>query len=109
VLDVLFASFALTMNIADHTTMNSTTNMSTTNMSTTDTGAYAVQYLNGAQKNPDDPHHLLLSMALKHFAGYQAETDRFTSNYKFSEFDLHDTYLKPFAMGFQQERCGFLS
>lgn len=63
-------------------------------------GAYAIEYVKGAQMNQEDPFHIQLSMALKHFAGYQSETNRFVSNFNFSEFDLIDTYLKPFEMGF---------
>jgi beta-glucosidase len=41
-------------------------------------------------------------MALKHYAGYESETNRFVSNFSFSAFDLLDTYLKPYEMGFTQ-------
>jgi beta-D-xylosidase 4 len=65
-------------------------------------GAYAIEYVKGAQESPDDPKHIMLSMALKHFAGYQSETNRMASNFAFSAFDLLDTYLKPYEMGFKE-------
>jgi beta-glucosidase-like glycosyl hydrolase len=63
---------------------------------------YAEEYVRGAQESDDDPSHLQLAMSLKHFAGYQAETNRFGSNFNFSLFDLVDTYLPPFARGFSK-------
>lgn len=65
-------------------------------------GVYAIEYVKGAQMNEDDPFHIQLSMALKHYAGYESETNRFVSNFSFSAFDLLDTYLKPYEMGFTQ-------
>ncbi len=63
-------------------------------------GVYATEYVKGAQESADDPAHLQVAMSLKHFAGYQAETNRFASNFAFSAYDLFDTYLVPFAAGF---------
>ena len=68
-------------------------------------GAYAVEYVQGAQESPDDPSHLMLSMALKHYAGYESETNRMASNFAFSAFDLLDTFLVPYAMGFKDGRA----
>jgi beta-D-xylosidase 4 len=65
-------------------------------------GSYAIEYVKGAQLNEEDPFHIQLSMALKHFAGYQSETNRFVSNFSFSTFDLLDTFLKPFELGFKE-------
>ena len=65
-------------------------------------GAYATEYVRGAQQSEADPAHLQLAMSLKHFAGYQEETNRFASNFSFSMFDLIDTYLVPFAAGFRK-------
>ena len=66
-------------------------------------GQYAIEYVRGAQEGPEDPSRLQLAMSLKHFAGYQSETNRFASNFTFSEFDLQDTYLVPFAAGFSPQ------
>ena len=65
-------------------------------------GQYAIQYVHGAQENADDPSRLMLSMALKHFAGYQSETNRFDSDFAFSAFDLLDTFLVPYESGFMR-------
>jgi beta-glucosidase-like glycosyl hydrolase len=65
-------------------------------------GEYAIQYVHGAQENADDPSHIMLSMALKHFAGYQSETNRFDSDFAFSAFDLLDTFLVPYESGFMR-------
>ena len=55
------------------------------------------RYVRGAQESADDPDHLLLSMALKHFAGYESEANRFASNFAFSNFDMLDTFLVPYV------------
>ena len=63
-------------------------------------GAYAVEYIRGAQEG-EDPAHLMLSLGVKHYALYQEETQRFSSNQNVSNFDLLDTYLVPYAMSFR--------
>ncbi len=73
---------------------------------------YAEEYVRGAQESEDDPAHLQLAMSLKHFAGYQAETNRFASSFNFSMLDLIDTFLPPFARGFSKgnsvgSMCGY--
>ena len=68
-------------------------------------GVYAEEYVKGAQESDDDPHRLQLAMSLKHFAGYQAETGRLSSDFNFSLFDLVDTYLPPFARGFSKGKA----
>jgi beta-D-xylosidase 4 len=65
-------------------------------------GVYAEEYVRGAQDSKDDPNHLQIAMSLKHYAGYEEETNRFASNWSFSLFDLIDTYLPPYARGFSQ-------
>ena len=64
-------------------------------------GIYAAEYVRGAQESADDPQHIMLSMAIKHYAGYESETNRFDSDFAFSNFDLLDTYLVPYDWGFR--------
>jgi beta-glucosidase-like glycosyl hydrolase len=68
------------------------------------TGAYAVEVVRGAQEG-EDAAHVMLSMAVKHFALYQMETDRFGSNANATNFDLLDTYLPPYAAAFTEGRA----
>ena len=63
------------------------------------TGVYAREYVQGAQEG-EDPNYVMLSMALKHFAVYEEETNRFGSNANVTMFDLLDTCrgeLAPFS------------
>ena len=62
-------------------------------------GEYALEYIKGAQEG-EDPAHLMLALAVKHFALYQEETNRFGSNQNVSTFDLLDSYLVPYARAF---------
>jgi xylan 1,4-beta-xylosidase len=68
-------------------------------------GAYAVEYVRGAQEGADDPRYLQLSMGLKHFTAYEEETDRMGFNANVSTFDLWDSYLPPYAAGFTAGRA----
>lgn len=60
--------------------------------------AYAVEVTRGMQEG-EDSNYLLMSSALKHYAGYEREANRFASDDNISNFDLLDTYLVPFAAG----------
>ena len=64
-------------------------------------GIYAAEYVRGAQNSADDAGHLMLSMAVKHYAGYESETNRFDSDFAFSNFDLLDTFLVPYDWAFR--------
>ena len=67
-------------------------------------GVYGVEVLRGAQEG-EDARYVQLSMAVKHFAVYQMETDRFGSDANVTNFDLLDTYLPPYAAAFIDGRA----
>ena len=64
------------------------------------TGTLAVQFIRGMQG--DDSTYLKTIATVKHFAVYSGpEPDRHIFNAVVSERDLHETYLRAFAMGIQ--------
>jgi len=64
------------------------------------TGTLAVQFIRGMQG--DDSTYLKTVSTVKHFAVHSGpEPDRHTFNAVVSERDLHETYLRAFAMGIQ--------
>jgi len=67
-------------------------------------GGFYVEEVVRAQQEGEDPNYIQLSSALKHYAGYEQETDRFASNDEISNFDLMDTLLPPYARGLRQGR-----
>ena len=66
-------------------------------------GVYAEEVTRGMQEG-EDPHYLQLASMLKHFAGYERETNRFASNDNITNFDLLDTLLPPYGRGLQRGR-----
>ncbi|MGH7627760.1 MAG: glycoside hydrolase family 3 protein, partial [Gemmatimonadaceae bacterium] len=64
------------------------------------TGTLAIQFIRGMQG--DDSTYLKTVSTVKHFAVHSGpEPDRHTFNAVVSERDLHETYLRAFAMGIQ--------
>jgi beta-glucosidase-like glycosyl hydrolase len=63
------------------------------------TGSYAVGYVQGMQVG-DDPKYLKMIAGLKHYAAYSVEDDRPTFIPNITTFDLWDSYLPHFKMGF---------
>eukprot|EP00026_Physarum_polycephalum_P002953 Phypoly_transcript_02962.p1 GENE.Phypoly_transcript_02962~~Phypoly_transcript_02962.p1 ORF type:complete len:862 (+),score=98.40 Phypoly_transcript_02962:97-2586(+) len=62
-------------------------------------GSYAVGFVNGMQYGPDK-RYLKMIAGLKHYACYSVEDGRFYRSFNVSMFDLWDTYLPQFEMGF---------
>jgi len=68
-------------------------------------GTLAVQFIRGMQG--DDSTYLKTIATVKHFAVHSGpEPDRHTFNAVVSERDLHETYLRAFAMGIQDGPAG---
>lgn len=72
-------------------------------------GVFARTWTRAAQESPDDPRYLLTATTLKHLAVYSLEdyTDaeghywsRENSNFNVTAFDLADSYLGHFKVGF---------
>ena len=66
-------------------------------------GVYAEEVTRGMQEG-EDPNYLQLASMLKHYAGYERETNRFASNDNITNFDLLDTLLPPYGRGLQRGR-----
>lgn len=60
-----------------------------------------MQIVRGMQEGTDAHNYVKVTAALKHFTLYNAETNRFFQNYNVTAFDLWDSYLPAFAMGFK--------
>eukprot|EP00026_Physarum_polycephalum_P000650 Phypoly_transcript_00651.p1 GENE.Phypoly_transcript_00651~~Phypoly_transcript_00651.p1 ORF type:complete len:873 (+),score=93.35 Phypoly_transcript_00651:1602-4220(+) len=65
-------------------------------------GSYASEYLQGMQQATESKFLRMIS-GLKHYGCYSIEDDRMARNVNVSMFDLWDTYLPQFEMGFSAE------
>ena len=65
-------------------------------------GLYAKHFIHGLTEKDSQGHPRMIPY-LKHFTGYNVETDRMTdNNFKVSDFDMYDTYLRQFEIAFTQ-------
>lgn len=76
-------------------------------------GQYALHYVRGQQEG-EDPRYVKMLAGLKHYACYSVEQKRSKRNFKVSMFDLWDTYLPQYKVGFvdanaQQVMCSYAS
>jgi beta-D-xylosidase 4 len=78
-------------------------------------GEYAVGMLTGMQ-GPQQAQggYYVMSAGVKHYAGYSLETNRFASVGNFSQYDLWDTYLRPYEAAFTRggaagSMCAYVS
>jgi xylan 1,4-beta-xylosidase len=62
-------------------------------------GSYAMEYVKGMQEGPD-PRYFKMVAGLKHFDAYSVEDNRSSRMFNISQFDLFDTYLYQYKMGF---------
>ena len=67
-------------------------------------GRYAVQYVRGLQAGPD-PKYTKVLATLKHFTAYSVENNRGHDSADISAYDLADSYLRQFEMGFVEGRA----
>eukprot|EP00005_Dracoamoeba_jomungandri_P000876 CAMPEP_0174251866 /NCGR_PEP_ID=MMETSP0439-20130205/1559_1 /TAXON_ID=0 /ORGANISM="Stereomyxa ramosa, Strain Chinc5" /LENGTH=746 /DNA_ID=CAMNT_0015332303 /DNA_START=231 /DNA_END=2471 /DNA_ORIENTATION=- len=66
-------------------------------------GSYAVEYVRGCQEG-SDPNYLKMISGLKHYDAYSVETGRGNKLFNISMFDLWDTYLAQYSLGFRADK-----
>ena len=65
------------------------------------TGSYAVEYVQGLQRGPD-PKYVKIQATLKHYTAYSVEDNRGHDNANISRYDMTDSFLRQYEMGFVQ-------
>ena len=76
-------------------------------------GSYAVEMVRGLQGG-EDPRYVKVQASLKHYTAYSVESGREGFDGSVSAYDLHDSFLRQFEMGFVQGNasgamCSFAS
>jgi beta-glucosidase-like glycosyl hydrolase len=68
-------------------------------------GSYATHYVRGCQEG-SDPRYMKMVSGLKHYDAYSVEDNRAGRSFNISMFDMWDTYLPQYRMGFVDGRAG---
>lgn len=76
-------------------------------------GQYAINFVQGMERNPADPGHIQASACCKHYVANELESwngqTRHTFNANVTMQDLQDSYLPPFQACVEEGKVGHVS